>query len=106
MGIPTPVLAMAAPPQGGAPGNPLIQFLPLILIFVVFYFLLIAPARRKQKQHTQMLGALKAGDRVLTSGGIYGTVVGVTDATVQIRIADQVKVDVAKHAITELRKDD
>jgi len=104
MSIPAPLLAMAAPPGGGSQSNPLIQLVPFVLIFVIFYVLVILPARRKQKHHAQKLDQLKSGDRVVTSGGIHGTVVGVTDSTVQLRIADQVKVDVAKHAITELRK--
>lgn len=105
MSLPSPLLAMAAPQGGASQGNPLIQLLPFVLIFVIFYVLVILPARKKQKQHAQMLDALKSGDRVVTSGGLHGTVVGVTDATVQLRIADQVKVDVAKHAVTEIRKD-
>lgn len=105
MSIPTPLLAMAAPPGGGSQGNPLFQLVPFVLIFVIFYVLVILPARRKQKQHAGMLDALRTGDKVVTSGGLHGTVVGVTDRTVQLRIADQVKVDVAKHAISELRND-
>jgi len=92
------VLALA-PPGGEGQGSLLTSLLPMILIFVIFYFLLIAPARRRQKKHSEMLGSLRNGDKVITSGGIHGTVVGVSDGVVQIRIADQVKIDVAKHAI-------
>ena len=80
------------------------MFTPLLMmamIFAVFYFLLIAPARRKQKQHAEMLTALKNGDRVVTTGGIYGTVVGVSEQTIQLRIADQVKIEIAKNAIAD-----
>ena len=79
------------------------NFVPLVLVFVIFYFLLIAPQRRKQKLHAKMLAELKSGDRVVTAGGLYGTVVGVTDTIVQLRIADQVKVEVTRHSIAELR---
>ena len=73
------LLAMA--PAGGE-GQPstIMMFLPYILIFAVFYFLLIAPARKKQKRHAEMINNLKSGDRVITNGGIHGTVVGVSDS--------------------------
>jgi preprotein translocase subunit YajC len=79
------------------------MFFPYILIFVVFYFLLIAPARKKQKRHQEMITNLKNGDRVITNGGILGTVVGVSDSVVQLRIADQVKIEVAKNAVAALQ---
>ena len=78
-------------------------FLPMVLIFVVFYFLLIAPARKKQKKHTELLDSLKNGDRVITNGGIHGTVVGVTDHLIQVRIAEKVKIDVSRHAVAGLQ---
>jgi preprotein translocase subunit YajC len=78
-------------------------FLPMILIFVVFYFLMIAPARKKQKRHTEMLESLKNGDRVITNGGIHATVVGVSDDLVQLRVADKVKIDVSRQAIAALQ---
>jgi len=98
-------LAMAAP-SDGQQANPLIQLLPLVLIFLIFYFLLIAPARRKQKKHQEMLQELKAGDKVITNGGILGTVVGVSDRIVQLRIADQVKIDVARQAVAGLQNEE
>ncbi len=98
------LLAVATPPQGGGQQSMLLQLVPFLLILAVFYFLLIAPARKKQKRHAEMLGNLKAGDRVVTSGGIYGTVVGVDEEKVQLRIADQVKIEVAKHAIAGLQQ--
>jgi preprotein translocase subunit YajC len=97
------ILAVA-PPQGQEGGGSLLMtFLPMILIFVVFYFLLIAPARKKQKKHSEMLDALKNGDRVITSGGIHGTVIGVTDQVIQLRIAEKVKIDVSRNAIAGLQ---
>lgn len=82
--------------------SPLMQFLPLILVFGIFYFLLIAPMRKRQKAHQQMLSALKKGDRVLTSGGLYGEIHALDDTSVVLRIADDVKVKVARHAISGL----
>jgi preprotein translocase subunit YajC len=87
-----------------APGG-MMTFLPLILIMVVFYFLLILPAQRRQKKTQQMLQALKNGDKVITNGGIYGTVVGLEDDTVQLRVADQVKIKLSRNAIVGLQPD-
>ncbi len=78
----------------------LVQFMPFLLIFGVFYFLVFAPMRKKQKKHAEMLHELKKGDRVVTSGGIHGTVMGVTDDMIQLRIADQIRIDVTKSAVS------
>lgn len=78
-------------------------FLPLLVIMVIFYVLLILPAQRRQKKTQQMLGALKNGDKVVTNGGIYGTIVGMDADTVQLRIADQVKVRVSRSAVAGLQ---
>ena len=78
-------------------------FLPLILIMVIFYFLMILPAQRRQKKVTEMLKALKTGDKVITNGGIYGTIVGLEDEAVQLRVAEQVKMKVARSAIAGLQ---
>lgn len=75
------------------------MLLPLLFIFAIFYFLLILPAQRQRKRQQQMLGALKNGDKVITSGGIYGTIVGLRGDVVQLRIADQVRIEVARSAI-------
>jgi preprotein translocase subunit YajC len=89
---------------GGDPvGFDLISLMPLLLIFVVFYFLLIRPQQKKMKAHRDMVGALKRGDRVLTAGGIIGTVVKVEeDNTLLIDIAKDVRVRVARSTISEL----
>jgi preprotein translocase subunit YajC len=102
----TAILLFAPPATDGQQSNVLFQFLPFILIFAVFYFLVFAPMRKKQKKHSEMLQQLKAGDRVVTSGGIHGIVVGVTDDVVQLRIADQVKVDVSKSAVSGFTQTD
>lgn len=78
-------------------------FLPLILIMVIFYFLMILPAQRRQKKVTEMLKNLKNGDKVITNGGIYGTIVGLEDDAVQLRIAEQVKIKVSRTAIAGLQ---
>lgn len=84
--------AEAAPAAGGGFG----AFIPLILIFVVFYFLLIRPQQKKAKEHQQFLANLKKGDTVVTSGGLYGTVTGLNDTVVTLEIADNVRVKVAR----------
>ncbi len=78
-------------------------FLPLVVIMVIFYVLLILPAQRRQKKSAEMLSALKTGDKVITNGGIYGTIVGLEGEAVQLRIADQVKIKVARSAIAALQ---
>ncbi len=88
---------------GGAPQqNFLISMAPFFLIIVVFYFLLIAPMRKKQKKLQEMLNQLKAGDRVITTGGMYGTIVVMADDVVQLKIASNVKIDIAKSGIAGL----
>jgi preprotein translocase subunit YajC len=68
----------------------------------IFYFLLIAPMRKRQKQQEQMLTELKTGDRVVTAGGIYGTIVGIKDDRLTLRIADQVKIEITKASVSGL----
>ena len=85
-----------------APRSAFVQLLPIFIIFAIFYFLLIAPMRKRQKALQAMVDALKKGDRVLTSGGIYGEVVAVEGSVVHLRIADNVRVRVAMAAISGL----
>jgi len=85
------------------PGGGLVTFLPLVVIMVIFYVMLILPQQRRQKKTQAMLSALKTGDKVVTSGGIYGTIVGLEGEAVQLRIADQVKVKIARSAITGIQ---
>jgi preprotein translocase subunit YajC len=84
-------------------GNGLIAFLPLAIIMVIFYVLLILPAQRRQKKTQAMLSELKTGDKVVTTGGLYGTIAAMDGDTVQLRIADQVKVRVARSAVAGLQ---
>ncbi|MGB0371127.1 MAG: preprotein translocase subunit YajC [Opitutales bacterium] len=90
-------LAQAAPGQG-AP-NPLLQFMPMIVIFAAMYFLMIAPQRKKQKEHQQMLTELKVGDKVITNAGIYGAITSVKDDRFVIQIAEATKIEIAKQSI-------
>jgi preprotein translocase subunit YajC len=73
--------------------------LPFIIVLAIFYFLIILPAQRQRKRQQQMLSALKTGDKVVTSGGIYGTIVGLRDTVVHLRISDQVRIEVSRSAI-------
>jgi preprotein translocase subunit YajC len=88
--------------QGTGPGG-LMAFAPLLIIMVIFYVLLILPAQRRQKKTQGMLNALKNGDKVVTSGGLFGTIVGIEGDSVQLRIADQVKVKVLRSAVAALQ---
>jgi preprotein translocase subunit YajC len=81
-------------------------FLPLILIMVIFYFLMIMPAQRRQKKVAEMLKDLKTGDKVITNGGIYGTIAGLESDSVQLRIAEQVKIKVSRSAIAGLQTEE
>lgn len=92
--------AQEATSVGGAP-DAMLQLLPIVLIFVVFYFLLIRPQQKKMKQHKEMLGALRRGDRIVTGGGIIGTITKVVDDNeVQVEIAEGVRVRVQRPAIS------
>jgi preprotein translocase subunit YajC len=92
------VLAQSQQQPGG-----LGLFLPLLILIPIFYVLMILPAQRRQKKMNQMLAALKNGDKVITNGGIYGTIVGLENDAVQLRIADQVKIKVSRNAIAGLQ---
>lgn len=98
--------AMGPAPQGGQQGGAgamLTSLLPLILIFVIFYFLLIRPQQKRSKEHKQMLESLKKGDKVITSGGAYGVVESVGTNTVTLKIAENVKVKFGKGYIAAVR---
>jgi preprotein translocase subunit YajC len=94
------VLALTIAQATGQPG--LMNFLPLVLIFGIFYFLLIAPMRKRQKALQAMIAALKKGDKVITNGGIYGEVHALEDETLILKVADNVRLKVARSAIANL----
>jgi preprotein translocase subunit YajC len=92
--------AMAAAPQGQA--DPLTSFLPLIIIFVVFYFLLIRPQSKKAKEHKQMVEALAKGDEVVTNGGLLGRIARVGDNFIELDVGNEVTVKVQRQAVASL----
>ena len=95
-------LAQEAAPAGGAP-DAMLQLLPIVLIFVVFYFLLIRPQQKKMKQHQAMVDGLRRGDQVVTQGGVIGKVAKVKeDGEIEVEIADGVKVRVVKATIAQV----
>ena len=85
--------------EGGQAGG-FMGFLPLIIMFAIFYFLLIRPQQKKAKQHKEMLGALKKGDRVISSGGLHGMVTGLTEDIVTMEIAPKVRVKVSRGSVS------
>jgi preprotein translocase subunit YajC len=91
-----PLLAMAAPPEGGSAW---LQLVPFVLVLAIFYFVILLPMRRKQQKVQQFLNSLKVGDRIITTGGIHGQITRIGDETVQLQIADKVRIDVARAAI-------
>jgi preprotein translocase subunit YajC len=97
----SPAYAQAA---GAAPGGGdfLIQLLPLVLIFVIFYFFLIRPQQKKAKEHANMIANLRRGDNVVTQGGLHGKVTRVADDSLEVEIAPNVKVKVVKSTIAAL----
>lgn len=99
------VYAMAGAPQNesGGAATMFSSFLPLILIFVIFYFLLIRPQSKKAKDHRNMLENLKRGDKIVTSGGIYGVIEGIEANTITIKISENVRIKVGRSYIAGLR---
>ena len=90
------VFAMGAIPEGGSPW---VQFVPFAIVLAIFYFIILLPMKRKQQKVTQFLDSLKVTDRIVTTGGIYGQITRLGEQTVQIQIADKVRIEVAKAAI-------
>lgn len=85
---------------GAAQPNMLVSLLPFVVIFVIFYLLIILPARKKQKQHQNLIAALKGGERVITAGGIFGTVNRVLDDRFEIQVDANTRIQVAKGSIS------
>jgi preprotein translocase subunit YajC len=100
-------VAYAMAPAGGQAGqgggSMITSLLPLILIFVIFYFLLIRPQQKRAKEHRQMLDNIKKGDKVITSGGIYGVVENVGTNTFTVKIAENVKIKLGKGNVAAVR---
>jgi|SRR5688572_23954003 preprotein translocase subunit YajC len=91
------LVAMGASPQGGAAAW--VQFVPFALVLGIFYFIILLPMKRKQQKVQAFLAELKVGDRVVTSGGIFGSITGMTEQAVQIQIAEKVRIQVSRAAI-------
>jgi len=100
-------LMLFAPPTGGGQTpNQLVSFIPLVLIFIVFYFFMIRPQQKKQKEREGLLDNIKRGDKVVTIGGIHGTVAGIETEkkTVLVQVADNVKLKFERSAIANIEK--
>ena len=91
------LVAMAAPGPGGP--SPWVQLLPFVLVLGIFYFIILLPMKRRQQKVQAFLSALKVGDRIVTSGGIFGTITRVTDQSLQLQIADKVRIEVSRAAV-------
>ena len=90
------VLAMGTPPDGGSPW---LQLVPFVLVLGIFYFIILLPMRRKQQKVQEFLSNLKVGDRVVTTGGIYGQVTRLGETSVQLQVADKIRIEVARASI-------
>ncbi len=96
--------AFAQAPGGSAGGTGLIvQFLPIVLIFVIMYFLILRPQQQRQRQHREMIANLRRGDTIVTTGGIIGKVAKVDENEIQVEIADDIKVRIVRGMIAEVR---
>ena len=91
--------AMAQAPNSAGPQGVIMQVLFFAAIFAIFYFLLIRPQQKQKREREAMLGAIKKGDRVVTSSGLHGTVVGLSDQMVTLKVADQVRLDFDRSAL-------
>jgi preprotein translocase subunit YajC len=98
------LLAQAQPGAPSGPGGGLGVFVPFILIFVIMYFLLFRPQRKRQQEQQRLVAALKTGDRVVTNAGIHGLIANVKETTVMLKVADNVKIEMEKSAITNVLK--
>lgn len=99
--IPVAIAFAEDAPQAAAPGvSGLMSIAPLIILFVIFYFLLIRPQQKRAKEHKQMISAIQKGDQVITSGGMHGRVASVNEDTVSVEVAEGVKVKISKEAIS------
>ena len=90
------VFALAATPEGGSPW---VQLVPFALVLAIFYFIILLPMKRKQQKVQEFIDGLKVGDKVVTTGGIHGQITRLGDVSVQVQIADKVRVEVARAAI-------
>ena len=92
------LLAVTAPPDGGTV-SPWVQLVPFAIVLAIFYFIILLPMRRRQKKVDEFLKNLKVGDKVITSGGLYASITRVGDQTLQLQLAEKIRVEVARTAI-------
>lgn len=97
-------LAQAQPAPPAAPGGIGTFLVPMFIIFVMMYFVMIRPQKKRQEQQQRMITSLKTGDRVVTNGGIHGLISNVKESTVMVKVADNVKLEMDKSAITTVLK--
>ena len=97
-----PMMAQATPPPGGGMGQMMGMIVPMLLIFGIFYFMLIRPQQRKEKERQAMVDAVKTGDKVLFSGGILGYVTNVKDKILVVKVAEGVKIEVFRAAVSQV----
>ena len=88
----------------GAPNAGILNFIPLIFIFIVFYFLIIRPQQKKQKEHQAMVTNVKKNDEIVTTGGLYGTIVNIKEKTFVVRIDESAKIEIEKNSVAYVRK--
>jgi preprotein translocase subunit YajC len=96
--VPSLLVAIAAPPDGSAV-SPWVQLIPFALVLAIFYFIILMPMRRRQKKVDEFLNTLKVGDKVVTSGGLYGSIAKLGETSLQLQVADKVRVEVARTAV-------
>jgi preprotein translocase subunit YajC len=102
MSLLDPFLLAMASPQQGTP-NPWLQLIPFALILGIFYFVMVLPMRKRQQKVQAFLAALKVGDKVITTGGIYGSITRLSDQSVQLQVANNVRIEVSRAAIVGLQ---
>lgn len=98
------LLAQAQPAAPASPGSGLLGLLPFVFLIVIFYYIMIRPQMRRQKEQTRLVAALKSGDDVITTSGIHGRITNVKDTTVIVKVADNVKLEMEKSAVTNVVK--
>ncbi len=93
----------SSPADGGGQPNPIASFLPFVLMFLVLYFLLLRPQMKKQKNQQRMIDELEKNDEIVTSGGIHGTILNIKDDILVVKIADSVKIEISRTAVSRVK---
>lgn len=96
--------SLAQAPAPAAPGSTLLSLLPFVFLIVIFYYMMIRPQQKRQREQAQLISALKTGDRVITASGIHGMISNVKDHTILVKVADNVKIEMEKSAVTSVTK--